>query len=180
MTRRRGTGIRASAEALTRTNAQQAYKISGLLDPTRFYPRFGPLPAVIEVRNQSGDWDAVGRTRTLMLSDGGHVVETITDTEVPELFGYELSEFQKLFGMLVSGGCGTCDMYYRRSPERSICWLLGRKAGCSVEKWPADATVQSGYRIVVILEPFTLRTHRFHNLHKDALVTMTLCSDRDL
>jgi len=103
VTLRRGTGVRASAEALTRTNAQQAYEISGPLDPTHFYPRFGPLPAVVEVRNQSGDWDTVGRTRTLMLSDGGHVVETITDTDSPELFGYELSEFQKLFGMLVSG-----------------------------------------------------------------------------
>jgi hypothetical protein len=103
MTRRRGADIRASADALTRTNAQQAYEISGPLDPTRFYPRFGPLPAVVEVRNQSGAWDTVGRTRTLMLSDGGHVVETITDTDSPELFGYELSEFQKLFGILVSG-----------------------------------------------------------------------------
>jgi hypothetical protein len=39
----------------------------------------------------------------LMLSDGGSVIETITDTEVPVLFAYELSEFQKLFGTLVSG-----------------------------------------------------------------------------
>lgn len=103
MTRRRGAGIRASAEALTRTNAHRAYEISGPLDPTLFYPRFGPLPAVVEVRNQSGSWDTVGRTRTLMLSDGGHVVETITDAHSPLLFGYELSDFQKLFGTLVSG-----------------------------------------------------------------------------
>ncbi|GAA1215685.1 SRPBCC family protein [Rhodoglobus aureus] len=100
---RRGRGVSASADALVRSNAQQAYEISGPLDPTRFYPRFGPLPAVIEVREQSGEWDTVGRTRMLMLSDGGHVIETITDTEVPALFAYELSEFQRLFGTLVSG-----------------------------------------------------------------------------
>lgn len=76
---------------------------AGPLDPTRFYPRFGPLPAVIEVREQSGEWNTVCRTRTLMLSDGGHVIETITDTDSPALFAYELSEFQKLFGILVSG-----------------------------------------------------------------------------
>lgn len=103
MTERRGRGISASADALIRTRPKQAYEASAPLDPTRFYPRFGPLPAVIEVRNQSGRWNAVGRTRTLMLSDGGHVVETITDTNSPTLFAYELSDFQKLFGSLVSG-----------------------------------------------------------------------------
>jgi len=103
MTRHRAGGIRASANALARTRPQQAYEISGPLDPTRFYPRFWPLPGVIEVRDQTGEWSAVGRTRTLMLSDGGHVVETITDTQSPALFAYELSDFRKLFGSLVSG-----------------------------------------------------------------------------
>lgn len=103
MTVRRGRGISASADALVRTNAQRAWELSGPLDPSQFYPRFGPLPAVIEVRDQSGEWDTVGRTRMLMLSDGGRVIETITDTAAPTLFAYELSEFQKLFGKLVSG-----------------------------------------------------------------------------
>ncbi|QYH35802.1 SRPBCC family protein [Salinibacterium sp. M195] len=103
MTEQQIRGISASAEALTRTNPQQAYEISGPVDPTRFYPRFGPLPAVVEVKEQSGDWNTIGRTRRLMLSDGGHVVETITDTDQPTLFAYELSDFQKLFGTLVSG-----------------------------------------------------------------------------
>ncbi|CAN5309647.1 hypothetical protein BH09ACT5_BH09ACT5_00500 [soil metagenome] len=82
---------------------KQAYDISGPLDPTAFYPKSGPLPAVVEVRGQSGSWDTVGRTRMLMLSDGGHVVETITDTDSPTYFAYELSDFQKLFGALVKG-----------------------------------------------------------------------------
>jgi len=38
-----------------------------------------------------------------MLSDGGHVVETITDAASPDLFAYELTDFQNLFGRLVSG-----------------------------------------------------------------------------
>jgi hypothetical protein len=57
----------------------------------------------VGVTDQSGSWDTVGRTRRLELSDGGHVIETITDTENPGLFGYELSDFQKLFGALVTG-----------------------------------------------------------------------------
>lgn len=80
---------------------KQAYDISGPLDPTKFYAKSGPLPAVVEVRNQTGSWDTAGRSRMLMLSDGGHVIETITDANSPAYFGYELSDFQKLFGALV-------------------------------------------------------------------------------
>ncbi|MCY7413252.1 MAG: SRPBCC family protein [Salinibacterium sp.] len=82
---------------------QRAFEITGPIDPTRWYPKHGPLPAVVAVENQTGSWDAPGRTRTLLLSDGGHVVETITDAASPEYFAYELKDFQKLFGRLVSG-----------------------------------------------------------------------------
>lgn len=70
-------------------------------DPARFYPRWGVLPAVTEVRDQSGPWDTPGRTRTLVLSDGGTVVETLTSAAAP-LFAYDLSRFTGLFGRLVA------------------------------------------------------------------------------
>jgi hypothetical protein len=95
----------ARASVVHRVDAtpKQAYDISGPIDPRRFYPRFGPLPAVIDVRDQTGSWDTPGRTRTLVLSDGGSVIETITDAHSPMVFAYTLSNFQKLFGALVSG-----------------------------------------------------------------------------
>ncbi|MCU1411957.1 MAG: hypothetical protein JWR04_2664 [Rhodoglobus sp.] len=96
-------GSSATAVAMAAATPKEAYEISGPLDPARFYPKSGALPAVVGVRDQSGTWDAVGRTRRLELSDGGHVIETITDTDSPTYFAYELSDFQKLFGALVTG-----------------------------------------------------------------------------
>ncbi|MEP6479269.1 MAG: SRPBCC family protein [Rhodoglobus sp.] len=93
----------AATDAVARVGIADTYRIANTIDPTKVYPRFGPLPAVIEVRDQSGTWDTVGRTRQLMLSDGGSVIETITDAATPTFFAYELSDFQKLFGRLVSG-----------------------------------------------------------------------------
>lgn len=90
-------------DATTVATPKVAYEIVVAADPPQFYPKYGPLPAVVQVRDQSGSWDTVGRTRRLMLSDGGHVIETITDAASPNLFAYELSDFQKLFGFLVSG-----------------------------------------------------------------------------
>lgn len=98
-----GNAATASTDAVVQSTPKQAWDISGPVDPTRFYPKYGPLPAVTAVRDQTGTWDTVGHTRRLILSDGGHVIETITDADSPTYFAYELSDFQKLFGMLVTG-----------------------------------------------------------------------------
>ncbi|MEP6482465.1 MAG: SRPBCC family protein [Rhodoglobus sp.] len=97
------SGKSASASGVAQATPKEAFEISGPVDPTKFYPKFGPLPAVVGVRDQSGSWDTVGRTRALLLSDGGTVIETITDVDSPTYFAYELSKFTKLFGKLVGG-----------------------------------------------------------------------------
>ncbi len=89
-------------------------------DPARFYPRWGVLPAVVEVRHQTGPWDAAGRTRTLVLSDGGTLVETLVSAEEP-LFAYELSAFTGLFGRLVAGGRSEWRVV-REGAGSSIAW----------------------------------------------------------
>jgi len=114
-------GTSATAVAMAKATPKEAYDISGPLDPTKFYPKSGALPAVVEVRNQTGPWEVVGQTRMLMLSDGGHVIETITDTDSPTYFAYELSDFQKLFGRLVKGA--RAEWRFEREAEgTSIRW----------------------------------------------------------
>jgi hypothetical protein len=94
---------RAAAEGLARSTAARSWYTALQTPPTEFYPRFGLLPAVVGVQHQPATWDEVGFTRTLALSDGGTVVETITHSERGEFFGYDLSQFTRLFGHLVSG-----------------------------------------------------------------------------
>jgi hypothetical protein len=96
-------GSTAIVDGVAKANPQQAWNLTHTIDPTKVYPKFGPLPAVVEVRNQTGSWDVVGRTRQLLLSDGGSVVEHIIRADEPEVLAYRLSDFQKLFGKLVSG-----------------------------------------------------------------------------
>ena len=86
---------------VARTPLQWTWDVLTPIDPTRFYPKYGPLPATVAVREQTGPWNVVGQTRTLLLSDGGSVVETITDIRVHSFFAYELSDFQKAFKRLV-------------------------------------------------------------------------------
>ncbi len=72
-------------------------------NPARFYPKSGVLPGVAEVRDQTGAWDAVGQTRTLVLTDGGTVKETLTLVSTPR-FAYDLSAFTGFFSALVVVG----------------------------------------------------------------------------
>ena len=95
----------ATVELLATTPLDWTWSVLVPIDPARFYPKHGPIPATVAVREQSGPWNVVGQTRTLVLGDGGHVIETITDVEEPAagraFFGYELTDFQKIFKTLV-------------------------------------------------------------------------------
>ncbi|GAA2088168.1 hypothetical protein GCM10009840_27960 [Pseudolysinimonas kribbensis] len=95
----RGSG--ATISALVPGPPSRAFAIMTPVDPARFYPRHGVIPATVGVRDQTGDWDAEGRSRRLLLSDGGSVVETLTSVQRPSRFAYELTDFRKVFGVLV-------------------------------------------------------------------------------
>jgi Polyketide cyclase / dehydrase and lipid transport len=92
-----------STELVASAGLKATYDAVGAIDPTHYYRRYGPLPAVLEVRDQTGEWNEVGRSRVLLLSDGGYVREYITDADSPDFFAYDSHDFQKLFGRLVYG-----------------------------------------------------------------------------
>ena len=94
-------GSTAIAELVAKAPRKETWDTATPLTPVGFYPKSGVLPAVLEVRNQTGNWDAPGQTRQLMLSDGGWVVEHTTNVEPLGFFAYNLTDFQKIFGRLV-------------------------------------------------------------------------------
>lgn len=92
----------ARAEGFAPTTPDRTFAIVTPADPVRFFPRDGVLPGVVAVENQSGSWDAVGRSRTLRLSDGSTVVERIVTVAPPSRFEYRLADFTGRFGGLVA------------------------------------------------------------------------------
>jgi len=103
-------------------------------DPTKFYPKSGVLPAVVEVRDQTGGWDAAGETRLLVLSDGGTVFETLRSAEAP-LFSYDLTRFTGLFGALVA--------------EAHSEWTVSKHGRGSTIVWTYAFTSRPGRGLVV-------------------------------
>jgi hypothetical protein len=60
--------------------------------PALFHRWYGPIPPIKAVRDQTGDWDAVGKTRTVVLTGGGSMREELTSYEAPTSFGYTLTD----------------------------------------------------------------------------------------
>lgn len=96
-----GRSVTVSTELLTTAPLSHAWAVTTMHTPVGLYPQSGMLPAVVEVRDQTGNWDGVGQTRTLILSDGGSVVERVTNVDHLDFFAYNLTHFQKLFGLMV-------------------------------------------------------------------------------
>ena len=84
-------------------DVQQAY--DGTLPmplPTLFRRWYGPIPPIKRVLNQTGEWDAAGKTRTVLLTGGGSMVEELTHVDPPHAFGYILSQIKGPLSPLVS------------------------------------------------------------------------------
>jgi hypothetical protein len=76
------------------------------IDLTSIFRGYSLLPAVISIQAQTGDWDAIGQTRTVHLSDGSHAKEWLTDYQEPNYFAYVVSDFSGALGLLIASATG--------------------------------------------------------------------------
>ncbi len=69
-----------------------------------FSRRYLAIASIAEVTGQEGDWGAsVSQTRTIRLSDGATMLETLTAIDRPKHFAYSISELTGPLKALVSG-----------------------------------------------------------------------------
>lgn len=69
--------------------------------PELFSKWYGPIPPIKETRDQTGDWDAVGQSRTVVLVGDGSMHEQLTSFDPPSAFGYTLSDIKGPLSPLV-------------------------------------------------------------------------------
>lgn len=69
--------------------------------PDLFRRWYGPIPPIKATRGQTGDWDGVGQSRTVLLTGGGSMREELTSYDPPRSFGYTLSQVKGPLAPLV-------------------------------------------------------------------------------
>jgi hypothetical protein len=89
--------------------------------PTIFSRRYGPIPPIKQVGEQTGAWDAPGQTRKVMLSGGGSMREELTRLDPPRSFSYTLTDIKGPLGPLVSCVEGEW-LFARKGTETEVTW----------------------------------------------------------
>ncbi|MEO6018652.1 MAG: SRPBCC family protein [Knoellia sp.] len=74
--------------------------------PEVFSRRSVAIPAIKDVRGNSGSWGSVGQSRTIVLADGGTMLETLTAVVRPTSFGYTITNVTGAMKPLVSTAVG--------------------------------------------------------------------------
>ena len=76
--------------------------------PQIFGRRYWAIAPIVEVSGQKDEWGAaVGQTRTIKMSDGGNMLETLTVIDQPNRFGYTISNVKGMLKLLVAAASGT-------------------------------------------------------------------------
>ncbi|MCY7301194.1 MAG: SRPBCC family protein [Ilumatobacteraceae bacterium] len=76
--------------------------------PQIFGRRYWAIAPIVEVTGQEGEWGTVvGQTRTIKMSDGGNMLETLTVIDQPNQFGYAISNVKGMLKLLVAAASGT-------------------------------------------------------------------------
>jgi hypothetical protein len=88
---------------------------------TIFNRRYGPIPPIKEVRDQTGEWDAPGRTRVVVLTGGGSMHEELTSLDPPHSFGYALTGITGPLGLLVGSADGKWS-FAASGPATTVTW----------------------------------------------------------
>ena len=114
--------------------------------PSLFRKWYGPIPPIKEVRDQTGDWDAVGQSRTVVLVGGGSMREELTTYNPPHSFGYTLSDIKGPLSPLVGSvdgewafeplGAGT-NVIWR--------WTIYPRTGLTAPLLPVFGMLWKGY-----------------------------------
>ena len=111
---------------------------------------YGPIPPIKGVRDQTGIWDAVGQTRTILLQGGGSMAETLTSFNEPHSFGYTLSDITGPMAALISGVQGV--WIFEADPDLQGTgtkitwrWTLHRRSAASAPLLPVFGKLWKGY-----------------------------------
>jgi Polyketide cyclase / dehydrase and lipid transport len=114
--------------------------------PTIFRRWYGPIGPIKAVRDQTGDWDAPGQTRVVLLTPSGSMREELTSVDPPHSFRYALTDITGPLGLLV----GRADGEWAFTPAGSETivtwrWNIHPRSALAVPLLPVLGRLWKGY-----------------------------------
>lgn len=114
--------------------------------PTLFRRWYGPIPPIKDVRDQTGDWQQVGAPRTIVLTGGGTMRETLTSVDPPTSFTYTITGITGPMSPLIDHVEGAW-MFTPQGTGTKVTWrwTLHRKSALTAPALPVFAKLWQGY-----------------------------------
>src|SRR5207237_1427113 len=111
-----------------------------------FDQRYAALPPIRSVRGQSGPWGTPGQTRTVLLSGGGSMRETLQQVRSPQRFSYRLDEITGPMKALVRSVDGAWEFERAGTGVRiTWSWTLHPRGRAGSWAMPAFERMWQGY-----------------------------------
>jgi polyketide cyclase/dehydrase/lipid transport protein len=106
---------------------------------------YGPIPSIRATQGPS-DWNTVGQSRTIALSGGGSMRETLTRVDRPAAFGYQLTDVKGPMKPLAASVDGLWSFDAVGTGVRiSWRWSVTPGSGVGARALPTFAKVWHGY-----------------------------------
>jgi Polyketide cyclase / dehydrase and lipid transport len=113
---------------------------------TIFSHWYGPIGPIKEVRDQTGEWDAAGQTRVVMLTPSGSFREELTSLDPPHSFGYALTQITGPLGLLISRADGEWRFTASGSATQvSWRWNIHARSALTAPLLPVLGRLWNGY-----------------------------------
>lgn len=114
--------------------------------PTLFRRWYGPIPPIKAVRDQTGEWERAGQSRTIVLTGGGTMRETLTAVDSPKSFSYSITGITGPMSPLLDHVEGAWIFVPHGTGTRvTRRWTLHRKSTLSAPAIPVFAKLWRGY-----------------------------------
>ena len=114
--------------------------------PTLFRRWYGPIPPIKAVRDQAGEWSTAGQTRTIALTGGGTMRETLTEVRVPDSFAYSIDGITGPMGALIGTVGG--EWLFAQHPAGTLVtwrWTIRRRSALTAPALLVFARIWRGY-----------------------------------
>lgn len=131
--------VSLAAVVSTQVNASQraAFEHIVPIDLSSIFTGYGPLPAVTGTQDQVGEWDTVGQTRTVHLSDGSSAQEILTGYDYANSFAYTVSGF-------------TGSLRFLTTSANGVWWFESEHVGTTNIKWQYVFNARSVFAVPIL------------------------------
>lgn len=121
--------------------------------PQLYRRRYGPMPPIVEVRDQVGAWETPGQTRVFVTADGGSMREEMLALERPHHFTNRLTVLKGPFKPVVATVEETWSFRAQGdATEATWEWNLHPRSAVSAVVVPVVARLWRGYAREVLAQ----------------------------